>query len=207
MNDVTPAEAHVASRYDGEIIEAYLPRLDGDCDLLWMFDGTGLPEGQPRKYLLARLTEDEARKVFERDRTKVGILEPVRHSMKHAEARIFQNLFEGGDQRGVGTITIPAEGDELAFLDALDASPVRTVGDFVQLSRNQIAELHQMERDLDTALATAGSTTRLLVAPYSMIHRWKIRRLRRKIARGIREERVIADTVTSGATRFEHALI
>jgi len=207
MNDVTPAAAHIASRYDGEIIEAYLPRPDGDCDLLWMFDGAGLPEGQARKYLLVRLTEDEARKVFERDRTKVGILEPVRHSMEHAEARIFQNFFEGGDQRGVGTITIPAEGDELAFLDALDESSVRTVGDFIQASRNQIAQLHQMERDLDAVLAKASSATRLLVAPRVLINRWKIRHLRRKIARGIREERVIADTVTLGATKFEHALI
>ena len=206
MSDVMHDGGLIATRYDGEIIEAYAPREDGDCDVLWMFDGVGLPDAEPRKYLLARLTEEEARKVFERDRTKVGILEPVRHSMVHPEARIFQNLFEGGSLRGAGEFAIPSDGDELAFLNALDEAPVLTMAYFEQESRNQLARLHQLERDLDDFLADVGPLARPLVSSFLLLHRWRIRRLRRKIERGNRAERALERTVDSGATKLEHRL-
>lgn len=171
--------AHIARQYAGEIIEGYYLRSDGSTDFLWKFDGVDDPS-IPSKYLSVRLSAEETKSVFQRDAAHVGILEPVRATLRTPEAHILQNVFEGDDQRGVASFIIPREGTEEEFLDALDAAPVTTIHALMMERRKDLARVR--------ALRVAAEETAEVLWPISNVRSWNLRRKIRKLEAKIESE-------------------
>lgn len=114
-------ETFITNTFDGDVIEQFIVYDDGTCILQWMFEGVGEDDYSTRKILLVRLTEEEAKKVFQRNTIEEGILEPVRESMTYPEARIMFIKRAAPYTFSQIDYVIPSEGDEEQFLDSLDS--------------------------------------------------------------------------------------
>lgn len=114
-------ETFITNTFEGDVIEQFIVYDDGTCVLQWMFDGVGEDESSIRKILLVHLTEEEAKKVFQRNSIEEGILEPVRNNMTYPEARIMFIKRSTPYTFSQTDYMIPSEGDEEQFLDSLDS--------------------------------------------------------------------------------------
>lgn len=120
----------VSYGFDGEVIESLVVKGSNTWLLMWVFD----QDADGSKTLNVRLTEDEARRVFERDRAREGILEPVRAHLTDREAAIFRvpRRLEGSAaqlrarEAPMAIIRIPALGSEADFLDLIDHTHLAT---------------------------------------------------------------------------------
>ncbi|UQX12786.1 hypothetical protein [Candidatus Mycobacterium methanotrophicum] len=91
---------------------SYLLKLDDGALLSWTF----AEPGDLTYTLMARLTDNEAQKVFEGD-DSTGMIEPIRATMRHPGALV---LVSTGPGEGLGRrILIPREVTEWEFIDDL----------------------------------------------------------------------------------------
>ncbi|ATW60735.1 hypothetical protein PP499_gp39 [Gordonia phage Bjanes7] len=83
--------------------------------LVWGFDE------QPGafQFLVVRLTEREADRVFAADPYTVGVLEPVRRRLRHRHAIL---VVQNGPELHARPLTVPRWGSEQKFIDELDAA-------------------------------------------------------------------------------------
>lgn len=141
---------------DGEVVES-IAIEDGQFKLFWTFD----VEDGITKMLEVNLTEDEARRVYERDRVHEGILEPVRATLTHREATIFsyqsldKDRLPAFEDVGTATFEIPADGTELDFLDALDAVKTASLAERTQALTDEISHLEESLREARSNLQKA----------------------------------------------------
>lgn len=86
MSKIT--ETFITSQYEQDVIEQFIYYDDDTAILQWMYDGVGEEDTTVRKILMVRLTLEEAQLIMERNRTQVGILEPVRKKLMNPDAQL-----------------------------------------------------------------------------------------------------------------------
>lgn len=112
---------HIVSKLDDDIIQQFLVQEDGTAILHWMFVGVGADNTVTRRVLVAQLTEEEAKAIYERNAAEVGILEPIRHNMTFPDAKIMFVRKSMPYSFDTVDIQIPHEGSEEEFLNVIDS--------------------------------------------------------------------------------------
>lgn len=81
-------ETFITSKYEQDIIEQFVFYDDDTAILQWMYDGVGEEDTAIRKVLMVRLTLEETKLIMERNRTQVGMIEPVRKNLTYPDAQL-----------------------------------------------------------------------------------------------------------------------
>ena len=114
-------ETFITSKYEQDIIEQFVFYDDDTAILQWMYDGVGEEDIAIRKVLMVRLTLEETKLIMERDRTRVGMLEPVRKKLMNPEAQLMFLKRAAPYTFMKQNYTIPQDLTEDEFLEQLDA--------------------------------------------------------------------------------------
>lgn len=113
-------ETFITSKYEQDIIEQFVFYDDDTAILQWMYDGVGEEDTAIRKVLMVRLTLEETKLIMERDRSRVGILEPVRKKMMNPDAQLMFLKRAAPYTFMKQNYTIPQDLTEEEFLEQLD---------------------------------------------------------------------------------------
>jgi hypothetical protein len=93
-------------------------------NLWWVFDWSPM-SSEPMPALICHLTFREAEAISEADLSRVGLLEPVRATMRDRDALVvLGDLLDGGDDPlvRVRPVVIPSTGGEAEFISILDGA-------------------------------------------------------------------------------------
>lgn len=113
-------ETFITSKYEQDIIEQFVFYDDDTAILQWMYDGVGEEDTAIRKVLMVRLTLEETQLIMERNRTQVGILEPVRKKLMNPDAQLMFLRRAAPYTFMKQDYTIPQGLTEEEFLEQLD---------------------------------------------------------------------------------------
>lgn len=114
-------ETFITSKYEQDIIEQFVFYDDDTAILQWMYDGVGEEDTTVRKVLMVRLTLEEAKLIMERDRTKIGMIEPVRKNLTYPDAQLMFLRRAAPYTFMRQHYTIPKNLTEEEFLEQIDA--------------------------------------------------------------------------------------